>query len=533
MLQVLRQAKKFKGRMYADLKNAVASGDADAVKKFSGQRLSRQDAQNVLTAVHKDFNSTYMAAREFMDKVVRGQSCKPRDPLLGIIVCAHDEEIKRITKPGKPGKGGTGGAKVKPNTSAARASSKASPGAVSESSAGKGGTGGAKVKPNTSDARASSKASPGAVSESSAGKGGTGGAKAKSSTSAARASPRASPGAVSESSAGNGGKGKATEIPSMEETAKALSEFAGNDEKSLADSHRALNYLRSKYIGNADKPEFQIGLAALMGSTAGAITMQQFSHWLVDQAGNKTLYDAVSKYQVLEPRDKTPLKTLLDMAYKTAVEGILRLKPAADGTCVDVNELQDEEKPYGTKNLLDLRRNGEVEVTADYGARDCLPVAFNNAFGGVFLLRNTKIYTTSSIKPLSIVDIDDRFAEGDLCVKKLLPIINNKKRTPFVVTKDNGLSGTFDVFLKPRGIYVIALVLVDTAGRVNSHAVTLDCERNYVNFGYGTDSDGQIVLHFAGKVRRRVKVTVGMRTRSRWCSSTTSRTSKISKWRTL
>eukprot|EP01046_Picozoa_sp_COSAG06_P079891 COSAG06_NODE_27264_length_596_cov_2.430584_2_plen_38_part_01 len=38
--------------MYADLKDAVASGDADAVKKFSGQLLSQRDAQNVLTAVH-------------------------------------------------------------------------------------------------------------------------------------------------------------------------------------------------------------------------------------------------------------------------------------------------------------------------------------------------------------------------------------------------------------------------------------------------------------------------------------------------
>eukprot|EP01046_Picozoa_sp_COSAG06_P075450 COSAG06_NODE_23576_length_687_cov_3.391156_1_plen_173_part_01 len=172
MLQVLRRVKKFKGRMYADLKDAAASGDADAVKKFSGQRLSQQDAQNVLTAVYKDFNSTYMAAREFVAEAFGGQSCKPRDPLLGIIEIAHREEIERITKPGKPGKGGTGGTKVNPNTSAARASSRASPGAVSKSSAGKGGTGGAKVKPNTSAARASSRASPGAVPEGSAGKGG-------------------------------------------------------------------------------------------------------------------------------------------------------------------------------------------------------------------------------------------------------------------------------------------------------------------------------------------------------------------------
>ena len=121
------------------------------------------------------------------------------------------------------------------------------------------------------------------------GKGGTGGTKAKPNTSAARASPRASPGAASKGSAGKGGKGKATEIPSMEEIAKALSEFAGNDEKSLADPHRALNYLRSKFIGNADKPDFQTGLAALMGSTAGAITMQQFSHWLVAGARAKLL----------------------------------------------------------------------------------------------------------------------------------------------------------------------------------------------------------------------------------------------------
>ena len=45
---------------------------------------------------------------------------------------------------------------------------------------------------------------------------------------------------------------------------------------------------------------------------------------------------------------------------------------------------------------------------------------------------------------------------------------------------------------------MIALVLIDKRGNVNSHAVTLDCERNYINFGYGEDSDGQIVLHFAG-----------------------------------
>ena len=67
-----------------------------------------------------------------------------------------------------------------------------------------------------------------------------------------------------------------------------------------------------------------------------------------------------------------------------------------------------------------------------------------------------------------------------------------------MITKDSDLSGSFDVFLRPRGIFVIALVLVDKSGNVNSHAVTLDCERNYVNFGYGEDSDGQIVLHFAG-----------------------------------
>ena len=60
VLEALRRNRKFKGRMYADLKDAAASGDADAVKKFSGQRLSQQDAQNVLTAVYKDFNSTYI-----------------------------------------------------------------------------------------------------------------------------------------------------------------------------------------------------------------------------------------------------------------------------------------------------------------------------------------------------------------------------------------------------------------------------------------------------------------------------------------
>jgi len=135
-------------------------------------------------------------------------------------------------------------------------------------------------------------------------------------------------------------------------------------------------------------------------------------------------------------------------------------------------------------------------VTADYGPRDCVIVAFNNAFGGVFLLRD--IGMMFDVMPMSIADIDSRFAGGDLCIDQLLPFINNKKCTPFVVTKDNDLSGKFDVFLKSRGIYVIALVLVDTDGNIDSHAVTLDCERNYVNFGYGADSDGQIVLHFAG-----------------------------------
>ena len=285
----------------------------------------------------------------------------------------------------------------------------------------------------------------------------------------------------------------------MQKIAKILSEKAGKDEKSLSTPARALNYLTSKWKDNADKPKFQAGLQALMGARNTLITMEQFSHWLVTAAVHETLYKAVSKYQNLtEPSDKTPLKTLLNMAYKTAVQGILRLKVAADGISKDVVELYDEILPYGTKDLLDLRRNGAVEVTADYGPRDCVIVAFNNAYGGVFLLRNTVAYTTSSIMPLSIAGIESRFAEGDLCIDKLLPIINNKKRTPFVVTKDNDLSGKFDVFLKPRGIYVIALVLVDTDGNIDSHAVTLDCERNYVNFGYGADSDGQIVLHFAG-----------------------------------
>ena len=43
-----------------------------------------------------------------------------------------------------------------------------------------------------------------------------------------------------------------------------------------------------------------------------------------------------------------------------------------------------------------------------------------------------------------------------------------------MITKDNDLSGSFDVFLRPRGIFVIALVLVDKSGNVNSHAVTLE-----------------------------------------------------------
>ena len=314
-------------------------------------------------------------------------------------------------------------------------------------------------------------------------------------TSAARASSRASPGAESKGSTGKGKKGN----EEMQKIAKILSEKAGKDEKSLSTPARALNYLTSKWKDNADKPKFQAGLQALMGARNTLITMEQFSHWLVTAAVHETLYKAVSKYQNLtEPSDKTPLKTLLNMAYKTAVQGILRLKVAADGISKDVVELYDEILPYGTKHLLDLRRNGAVEVTADYGPRDCVIVAFNNAYGGVFLLRNTVAYTTSSIMPLSIANIESRFAEGDLCIDKLLPIINNKKRTPFVVTKDNDLSGKFDVFLKPVGIYVIALVLVDTDGNIDSHAVTLDCERNYVNFGYGADSDGQIVLHFAG-----------------------------------
>ena len=131
------------------------------------------------------------------------------------------------------------------------------------------------------------------------------------------------------------------------------------------------------------------------------------------------------------------------------------------------------------KGVFPYRRNGPVDVTGDYGREDCVIVAINGACGYPLLTRDQ----LTTIQPL--------FASGGLSLydDRLRDIVN---KTPFTMERRKKLSGSYKVFLKTTGIYVVATKLICADGTEQLHAIYLDCERDIVHFGYNDCGDDMI-----------------------------------------
>jgi hypothetical protein len=83
-------------------------------------------------------------------------------------------------------------------------------------------------------------------------------------------------------------------------------------------------------------------------------------------------------------------------------DGYMRLDVAKDGTCKDIAEIPIQ--ILNTKDMQPFRRNGPIDIFGDYGKLDCVLVALNGAFGGVYLTR------------ADLVDIQPLFATGGLSI---------------------------------------------------------------------------------------------------------------------
>jgi hypothetical protein len=156
--------------------------------------------------------------------------------------------------------------------------------------------------------------------------------------------------------------------------------------------------------------------------------------------------------------------------------GFMRLTVGRGGHCKDVIDLPKAAIPPG--GIVPWRRNGPVDVATPYGRDNCVLVAANGAFGGVYLDRG------------KLSQFDDSLHQGPIALPAVCEVINRCK-TPFVLEYSTALSkGGYDIFLRTAGIYVAVLQLTLADGTINFHAICVDGYRDVVSFGYndfGTD----------------------------------------------
>ena len=119
-----------------------------------------------------------------------------------------------------------------------------------------------------------------------------------------------------------------------------------------------------------------------------------------------------------------------------------------------------------------LYKTLKMPIFGDYGKLDCVLVALNGAFGGVYLTR------------ADLVDIQPLYATGGLSIdpredQTLRDLI--AKKTPFTIETRTELRNNFKVFLPTTGIYVACAELTLYDGSVDYHAIYIDCERDVVH----------------------------------------------------
>ena len=161
--------------------------------------------------------------------------------------------------------------------------------------------------------------------------------------------------------------------------------------------------------------------------------------------------------------------------------GFMRLSVSKNGMCKDIPDIPIH--ILTKKGMQPHRRNGPIDVFGDYGKLDCVLVALNGAFGGIYLTRK------------DLAEIQPRFASGGLSIdprvdQTLRDVI--AKQTPFTIETRKKLRNSFKVFLETTGIYVACAELTLCDGSVDYHAIYIDCERDVVHFGFNDAGDDMI-----------------------------------------
>jgi hypothetical protein len=158
----------------------------------------------------------------------------------------------------------------------------------------------------------------------------------------------------------------------------------------------------------------------------------------------------------------------------------MRLTVGRAGHCKDVIDLPETAIPPG--GIVPWRRNGPVDVATPHGRDNCVLVAMNGAFGGVYLDRG------------KLSQFDDSLQQGPIDLQAVCEVVNMCK-TPFVLEYSTALSkGGYDIFLRTTGIYVAVLGLTLADGTINFHAVYIDGYRDVVSFGYNDGGADQIAF---------------------------------------
>jgi hypothetical protein len=141
--------------------------------------------------------------------------------------------------------------------------------------------------------------------------------------------------------------------------------------------------------------------------------------------------------------------------------------------------------PVPSKGVRRMYRNGVVEcdisLMPEVSERDCAVVALNNAVGHPQFSRK------------AMAQFQPAFKKGDMPVKQLVRAISSG-RSPYVGKECKQLKGSYKVFLKTSGVYVVCMTLFLKDGTQQSHMISFDAYRDILCFGMDDEGFEQITF---------------------------------------